>query len=263
MTTSTPQLTELDSLFISSANHDIESLTNAILAASQSLFEQTNSSNAQNILAIRELAQLIRCTSLSIAPFINEIVTIGKRQANSEKVNLRAVYRLQQELEHIRDTFSYEALAKNIDISISMPEDVPVVFCDIDSLRIHVLNNILSNAMHHTPTGGRIVLSVEIKDNQKLIIKVSDTGLGIPASERESVFRKHLRFDQFRNTVSGLGLFNAQQSVRAHNGKISVIDEPNFSGATFKIEIPLYAGCIQKVTAPTPKKSIQDAELTN
>lgn len=250
------QSTEPDASFLPLVSHDIESLTNAILVASQSLSEMTNSPDVQSGHAVRELVQLIRCSVLSVAPFINELVTIGKRQANSEKLSLRAVYSFQQELEYIRDTFSYEALAKNIDISISMPENVPVVFCDIDSLRIHVLNNILSNAIHHTPTGGKIAVLVEIKGSQTLIIKISDTGLGIPASERERVFRKHLRLDQFRNTVSGLGLYNALQCVRAHNGKISVIDEPSFSGATFKIEIPMYAGCIQKVTPQSSPSSL-------
>ena len=250
MTANATQSAVPDASFLPMASHDIESITNAILLASRSLSELTSSPNAQNGAAVRELVQLIHCASLSIAPFINELVTIGRRQSNSEKINLRAVYSFEQDLEYIRDTFSYEALAKNIDLSFSVPENVPVVFCDIDSLRIHVLNNILSNALHHTPAGGKIAIVVEIKDSQTLIIKISDTGPGIPASERERVCRKHLKLDQFRNTVCALGLYNAQQCVHAHKGKLSVIDEPGFSGATFKIEIPLHAGCIQKITPP-------------
>lgn len=258
------QSTEPDASFLPLASHEIESLTNAILLASQTLSEITNSPDSKNDHTVRELVQLIRCSSLSIAPLINELVTIGKRQANSEKVNLGVVFSFQRELEYIRDTFSYEAMAKNIgiSISISMPEVFPVLFCDINSLRIHVINNILSNAIHHTPIGGKIAIFAEIKDCQTLILKISDTGLGIPVSEREGVFRKHSRLDHFRNTISGLGLYNAQQCVRAHNGTISVIDEPGFSGATFKIEIPLYVEC-KKVTAHPHLQGLQQGDVVD
>ncbi|MBI3479832.1 MAG: HAMP domain-containing histidine kinase [Nitrosomonadales bacterium] len=249
MQTRATQPTDASVPFLPMTTHDIESLTNAILIASQSLSEITSRPDMHNNAATRELVQLLRCSALSIAPFINELVTIGKRQANSENVNLRAVYNLQEELEYLRDTFAYEALAKSIDISISVSDDVPVIFCDINSLRIHTLNNILSNALQHTPAGGQIAIRAKCKDSQTLEITISDTGAGLPASERERVFRKHLKLDPFRNSSSGMGLYNAQQCVQAHNGKISLVDEPDFSGATFKIEIPLHAGCIQPVTA--------------
>lgn len=249
MQTKATQPAEADVPFLPMAIHDIESLTNAIMAASQSLSEITSQPDMQNSEATRELVQLLRCSALSIAPFINELATIGKRQANSEHINLRAVYNLQEELEYIRDTFAYEALAKNIEISISVSDDVPVMFCDINSLRIHALNNLLSNALQHTPAGGKIAIHAESKDSQILVIKISDTGVGLPASERERVFRKHLKLEPLRSTTNGLGLYNAQQCIHAHNGRISIIDEPGFSGTTFKIELPLHAGCIQKVPA--------------
>lgn len=234
---------ESDRSFLSLGSHEIESLTNAILLASEALSEITNKPDTKNHQRIRELVQLIHCSSLSITPLIKEFVTIGKFHSDCKKVNLGVVVSFPQELEYIRDTFSYEAAAKNIEISISMPNDFPVLFCDINSLRICVFNNILSNALHHTPIGGKIAISAEIKDSQVLIIKISDTGLGISPNKREMLFRKRPRLDNFRKSVSGLGLYNARQCIQAHNGTISVIDNPRFTGATFKIEIPLYAEC--------------------
>ncbi len=229
--------------FLSLASHEIESLTNAILLASQTLSEITNNPDTKNHHQVRELVQLIHCSSLSIAPLIKELVTIGKFHSGCKKVNLGVVFSFPQELEYIRDTFSYEAAAKNIEISISAPKDFPVLFCDISSLRTCVFNNLLSNALHHTPIGGKIAICAEIKDSQILIIKISDTGLGISISERETLFQKQPRLDNFWKNVSGLGLYNARQCIHAHNGTISIIDNPCFTGATFKIEIPLYAEC--------------------
>lgn len=248
MKQTTSKSTESEALFLPLVSHDIKSLTYAILEASRSLSEKLNSSGVQDEQYIREYAELIRCASSSVIPLIDDLVAIGKRQANSALINPLAVYNLRQELECARDTFSYEALAKKIDLSLSIAEDMPVVYCDITSLRIHVLNNILSNAIRYTPVGGKIAILVGKSDDNTMCIKIADSGLGIPANERESVFRKYLKSDKYRNTSGnkrGVGLYNALLCVQAHKGTLSIIDEPGFSGATFKIEIPLYTGCIQ------------------
>lgn len=245
MEKSIAKFTESEALFLPLVSHDIKSLTNAILEASGALSEKLNGSYIQDDPYIRECVQLIRCASNSVMPLIDDLVALGKTQANSALINPVAVYNLHQELECARDTFAYEALSKRIELSLSISEDIPVVYCDIDSLRIHVLNNILSNAIRHTPAGGKIAISVSKSNGNAMCIKISDSGIGIPATERESVFRKYRKSDKYRNNKRGAGLHNAMLCVQAHKGMIGVVDEPEFSGATFKIEIPLYSGCIQ------------------
>lgn len=154
------------------------------------------------------------------------------------KIKPHAVYNLRQHFESLRDAFHYELLAKKIDLSLVIGEDMPVAYWDIDSLRIHVINNLISSAILHTPVGGKIAMQVGKSDDYTLSIKIADSGTGIPACRRDSVLFK--QSDQDRN---GAALEKALFYVQAHKGEICVVDEPE--GTTCKIELPLYTLCMQ------------------
>lgn len=242
------RFTDVEANILPLVSHDIKSLSNAIMGVAQALSAKLNNSGTLDETYIRECVQLIRSASGSMNPLIEDLVAIGKNQTDSTQIKPLAVYNLREELECSRDTFSYEALAKQIELSLCIEEDIPVVYWDIESLRLHAINNILSNAIRHTPVGGKIAITVVKADDSKLAIKISDSGLGIPVTERESIFRRHLKSEKYRHLTGnkrGVGLSNAQHCVQAHKGTISLIDEPAFSGATFKIELPLYTQCIQ------------------
>lgn len=249
MKVSTHKLTQAEATFLTHVSHDLKSLTRAVLGASQALSTKLNDDATTTVNQdIRKYVQLIGCASRNLMPIIDDLVTMGKLQSDSSAINPRAVYNMLHEMECVRDTFSYEALAKEIELSLSISENIGVVYCDILSLRTHVLNNILSNAIRHTPVGGKIKIHVSQSDAQSLVIKITDSGLGIPGTERESLFRRYLKSEAVATptgTKRGVGLHNALCCVKAHQGLLSIVDEPSIAGATFRIEIPLYNACIQ------------------
>lgn len=156
------------------------------------------------------------------------------------KIKPHAVYNLRQHFESLRYAFHYEVLAKKIDLSLFIEEDMPVAYWDMDCLHTHVINSLVSNAILHTPVGGKIAMYVGKTDNYTMSIKISDSGPGIPSAERGSVC-----FKQSDKEHDGAALDKALFYVQAHKGKICTVDEPGFSGTTFKIELPLYTLCIQ------------------
>lgn len=216
--------------------NNIKSLTSAICQAAGSLSKELNGSSVQNTPYANECIQLIRGASNSVLLLIDDLAVLEKLQTNSSLINPVAVYNLRQELESACDNFAYEALSKQIDLSLYIPEDIPVAFCDIVSLRLHVLHNILSNAVQHTPVGGMIAVTVRKSASNTLTIIISDSCKGIPTAKRDSVFRSSRKSDQYRSTT---GLYNALLCVQAHQGTLDIVDQPEFSGASFKIEIPL------------------------
>lgn len=120
------------------------------------------------------------------------------------------------------------------------------IFPDIlvDPVRItQVLNNLIMNALDHTPAGGEIKLSLEkYKESHVVAIKVSDTGVGIPADHLPHIFDRFYRIDQARtrsqrSTNSGLGLAICRSIVDTHDGKIFVESEVG-AGTTFTILLP-------------------------
>lgn len=107
-------------------------------------------------------------------------------------------------------------------------------------LRYHVLNNLVSNSLKFTPSGGNVTISVEAF-NDTVLLKVEDTGPGIPEEMRDKIFRRfgHTELCSERTKKGdGLGLYNAHLFVAQHNGRIS-LDKSVCHGATFLIELPV------------------------
>lgn len=110
----------------------------------------------------------------------------------------------------------------------------------LDPQRIRqVLDNLLTNAAVHTPTGTEVSVAVSMA-NDTAQVRIADAGPGIPPADRQRVFDRFYRVDKARSRDrggSGLGLAVAQSLVHAHGGRIDVTSEP---GATvFTVTIPL------------------------
>ncbi len=136
---------------------------------------------------------------------------------------------------------------------LSLPEE-PVVALG-DRHRLHqVVVNLLSNARTHTPAGTRVVTGIEVRDGEA-VIRVSDSGPGIPPEIQHQVFERFTRADTSRvrasgaasGTSTGLGLAIVAAVVEAHQGRVTVSSRP---GATeFTVYLPL---ADQTATGTTP-----------
>jgi signal transduction histidine kinase len=136
--------------------------------------------------------------------------------------------------------FGNEARAKGISLEIVEPGlSVPPV--SGDSLRLgEVFYNLLSNAVRHTPEGGRIRVSVR-SDASRAAVRVEDSGPGIPIPERGRIFERFYRLDRSRSAGSGgrgLGLSIAREIVLAHGGAITA-GNSELGGASLEFTLPL------------------------
>lgn len=138
--------------------------------------------------------------------------------------------------------FGTQAAEKNIALKGDAPASLPRV--NIDAQRIEqVLRNLIGNALRYTPEGGVVSIqcSVYSKQASSVMVRVSDTGPGIPADELPHVFERFWRGDKSRarhGGGAGLGLAIAKQLVVAHGGKMGVESEPG-RGATFWFTLPV------------------------
>lgn len=108
----------------------------------------------------------------------------------------------------------------------------------VDHVRVgQILSNLLSNALKFTPPGG--LVRVELRsDDPWAVLRVSDSGPGIPADELPHVFDRFFRGRGARPSGSGIGLTVVHELVLAHGGTVEVSSEPG-SGATFTVRLPL------------------------
>ncbi|MGY4644748.1 HAMP domain-containing sensor histidine kinase [Cellulomonas sp. URHB0016] len=113
---------------------------------------------------------------------------------------------------------------------------------DVDVHRLaQVLDNLVTNAVRHTPRGGHVTLSAEADRAGCLVVRVSDDGEGIGAAHLPHVFERFYRADTARDRArggSGIGLAISKALVEAHGGTIAA-DSPGLgSGATFTVVLP-------------------------
>ncbi|MCK9352523.1 MAG: PAS domain S-box protein [Candidatus Pacebacteria bacterium] len=124
-------------------------------------------------------------------------------------------------------------------VSTSYEEGIPKINADPKLIRI-IFQNLLSNAVKYTKKGGQVSLSLT-KDETSIFIKVSDTGVGIPASVQDKMFTKLFRADNARIVESegtGLGLYIVKAVVEKGGGKIW-FDSVENKGTTFYVTMPL------------------------
>ncbi len=141
-------------------------------------------------------------------------------------------------LQQALTAFQHQAEQQHIGLTMQAPEEMPLLYGDETRL-MQVLENLLSNALHHTPAGGSITLRAAC-DAGQMQIAVSDTGQGIAPEDLPHIFERFYRADPARSEesgASGLGLAIARAIVRTHGGEIraeSCLGE----GATLLIEFP-------------------------
>jgi signal transduction histidine kinase len=128
-----------------------------------------------------------------------------------------------------------EAAERHIQLEVDAAPNVPLV--DIDPVRIReVLTNLVSNALRHTPGGGRVRVTVSMQPNA-MVFTVSDTGQGIPADDLPRIFDRFYRSATARaKPGAGLGLAIVREAAEAHGGHATA--ESSSSGARFRLSLP-------------------------
>ena len=125
-------------------------------------------------------------------------------------------------------------------LTLSLPPE-PILL-DADPLRLsQTLSNLLNNAAKFTPAGGAIRLAAEVR-GQELILSVSDTGVGLPESMRESIFDMFTQVDQTGESGPGglgIGLTLVRSFVELHGGSVEARSEGPALGSDFVVRLPV------------------------
>ena len=129
---------------------------------------------------------------------------------------------------------------KKITFLSSFEDNIPLMQADPKLLRM-VIQNLLSNAIKYTPDKGRVEVSLFLDNKKNVILKISDTGYGIPKNQHNKIFTKLFRADNVigKDTEgTGLGLYIAKSIVEQAKGKIWFESDEN-KGSTFFVVLPL------------------------
>ncbi|MFF0087017.1 sensor histidine kinase [Streptomyces canus] len=150
------------------------------------------------------------------------------------------------------------ATAGAADVSLRVTAD-PAIVVDADRVRLRqMVDNLVSNAVRHTPPGGTVTLGAALEQHEEpperevdaagkrgwagdfVVISVSDTGCGIPAGELPHIFDRFWRAEKSRSRLnggSGLGLAIVRRLAEAHGGTITAVSTVG-EGSTFAVRLP-------------------------
>jgi signal transduction histidine kinase len=132
---------------------------------------------------------------------------------------------------------------KPLSFSLKASRTIPQVIADPERLR-QILRILLDNAYHYTPENGQVAVNLRVpRGRSEIQIDVTDSGIGIAASERDRVFERFFRGENpliLATPGTGLGLSIARQLVEMHGGRISMESEGvEGQGSTFTFTLPL------------------------
>ncbi len=203
---------------------------------------------------------LIRSHSDELAPMLREDVTRAAHSARRARQLLNTLMDIMRMEEGVLDLHrarvdlcalvrskvdEYGPLGAAAGIELYESNSAAHVDADVDaSVITRVLENLLTNAIKHTPRGGSVVIGVDPDvEHRRATVRVSDTGEGIPAESMALLFHKFTRIEgqeMRRPHDVGLGLLFCRMAVELHGGTISA-ESAQGKGSVFRFEIPLDA----------------------
>jgi len=165
---------------------------------------------------------------------INTMLVISRAEAGEGDFEFKTT-NLSHMIKEACDLFAPLAEDKNIKFHKTIEEQIFIV-ADIKMLQ-RAFSNLLDNAIKYTPENGKVSV-IAFKENHQVIIKIEDTGIGIPQEYFEKIFERFYRAESSRTSAgTGLGLSLARTIVRQHKGDIFVSSRKG-KGTVFSMTLP-------------------------
>jgi two-component system sensor histidine kinase BaeS len=229
MTAKLAESEELSRRFLMSVSHELRTPLTAIRGHVAALREGVVDEEE----ARRRSLEVIAEEAVRLERLVGDVLDLAKLDARRfallrEEVDMRALCK------RAYATFAEEARARDIEYKLSLGTDA-VLITDGDRV-LQIVTNLLANALHWTPPGGRVDLDLGGRDGE-VTVAVTDTGPGIPPEERERIFRPFRSGD---GGGTGLGLTIARELALALGGRLELDSEPG-RGSRFVFVLPVEA----------------------
>ena len=223
--------------FLSTVSHDLKSPLTTIKGRVQLLRQRLSATPTPEGERLAADLSRIDQTAARMTRLIDELLDVARLQAGQplaldpHPVDLAALVR--------RMVTEYQDVSRRHRIRVETP--APAVLGVFDPSRLErVLDNLLSNSIKYSPTGGDITVRLR-EEGDTAILEVRDRGLGIPAADLPHIFERFRRAGNVgRASGTGLGLTGTRQIVEKHGGTIAV-DSEEGAGTTVTVRLPLRA----------------------
>jgi heavy metal sensor kinase len=217
--------------FTSDVSHELRTPVAAIKTGTEVLLSRERTAEEYRKLHEHNLSSLERITRL-----ISDLLELSSSDSGSNILHLKS-FNLRDMLKELQNKFRLVSNAKNI---VTVMDEIPDVQVNGDEILLRrVFANLLDNAIKYTSPGGRVYTSLEDRGND-VVVRITDTGVGISEDNLGKIFDRFFRVDASRSREtggSGLGLNISQKIVELHKGTIKVESRLGV-GSTFEVILP-------------------------
>jgi len=228
------EILKIKSDFVSSVSHEFKTP----LTSMKSLTERMEKGKVIQPAKMKQYISIISRDIDKLIRLVSNILNFSKIEAGKK------LYKMEKTdiatwLTKTITTYKKESIESELNIHIQIGNNIPAIHIDKDAME-QAIFNLLDNAIKFSPGTLKAELTLE-RNNDSVLIKIKDQGLGIEDDEKDKIFEKFYRGNravEYSIKGTGLGLALVKYTVEAHNGHIVVKDEPGWS-SVFMITLPI------------------------
>ena len=227
---------ELKSQFISTVSHELRTPLTCVKEAVEVVLEgvagQINDKQ-------RHFLDIVKRNIERLSMLINDVLDFQRLESGRSKIEIKE-NDIREVVKSIDETMTLAAKQKGLNFAVELDGNLPRAWFDSNKI-IQVLTNLIGNAIKFTPQGGTVTVSI-LRQGEEMVMRVRDTGMGIPKESLPKIFDRFYRVPRPGKEIqgTGLGLSIVRKIVDLHRGRIEVESELD-KGTTFTVFLPLDA----------------------
>lgn len=221
--------------FVANVSHELKTPLTSIKGYVETL--QSGAKSDPEVLD--RFLKRIDVNASRLVELVQDILSLARAESQEAELRQTAV-----DIAHVArqsvQTQEHVLTRKNISMNVKLADNI-LVKGDQEALR-QVIDNLLTNAIKYTPEGGEVAVDLA-QEGTEAVLRVKDTGVGIPAEHHARIFERFYRVDKHRSREdggTGLGLSIVKHLVQSMHGKVSVSSEPG-RGSTFMVQMKVHS----------------------
>jgi len=245
---------ELKSQFISTVSHELRT---PLAAMKEGLGIVMDGVVGRINKKQRKFLSIAKRNADRLSNLINDVLDFQRLGAGKTKLDIQS-HDIKEVLSEVQETMTLYANNQAAKLSFTSADDLSKAEFDRAKV-VQVLTNLVSNAVKFTPEGGRVSVDVQRRDVD-WVIRVSDTGMGIPKEALPKIFERFYRVIRRGKQIkgTGLGLAIVHKIVMMHGGTIEVESEVD-QGTTFTVFLPLEAKSSPETSSEKEDEILENA----
>lgn len=237
--------------FLANMSHELRTPLNAVIGFSEIIRDEVM--GPLNVPVYKDYAKDIFESGSQLLRIINEILEVSKLEMGTRELNENN-FRLSSAIRSCMVILEGKVEQGGIDLSISVPDDLPEIYAERMAIKQIVLN-LAGNAIKFTPKGGKVEISAYVESSTgEMVIEVKDTGAGMTEEEIKKAMQPFSKVETSFDTMkegTGLGLTIVNALVKLHGGTLRLISQKGV-GTLARVTLPKSRVMINKPMEETP-----------